>query len=96
MGTEQPGIVVFLSDGRFHIESAMIKNPHLNFYQYNPYSKQLSEEVYEHQAMHEIRFGEIQRARKAERFGVVFGTLGRQGNQGLLKEIENLLRSRGK
>jgi diphthamide biosynthesis enzyme Dph1/Dph2-like protein len=29
-------------------------------------------------------------------FGIVFGTLGRQGNQGLLKEIEGLLKSRGK
>lgn len=74
---EEPGTVVFISDGRFHIESAMIKNPHLTFYQYNPYSKKLTEEVYEHQAMHEIRFGEIERARKAEKFGVVFGTLGR-------------------
>ena len=78
------GNVVFLSDGRFHIESAMIKNPKLKFYQYNPYNMKLTEEVYEHQAMHELRYGEILRARQAKRFGIVFGTLGRQGNQGLL------------
>lgn len=66
IGSEkEAGNVVFLSDGRFHIESTMIKNPHLRFYQYNPYSKKLTEEAYEHQAMHEIRFGEIERARKA-------------------------------
>ena len=29
-------------------------------------------------------------------FGIVFGTLGRQGSQGLLKEIEGLLKLRGK
>jgi 2-(3-amino-3-carboxypropyl)histidine synthase len=29
-------------------------------------------------------------------FGIIFGTLGRQGNQGLLKEIENMLKVRGK
>lgn len=46
--------------------------------------------------MHEIRHKEIQRARDAKTFGVLFGTLGRQGNQGLLKEIEGLLRLRGK
>ena len=91
-----PGVVIFISDGRFHIESAMIKNPHLRFYQYNPYSMKLTEEAYQHQAMHEIRFGEIQRAKEAQMFGIVFGTLGRQGSQNLLKEIEALLNKRGK
>lgn len=31
-------IVIFVGDGRFHIESTMIKNPHLVFYQWNPYT----------------------------------------------------------
>ena len=84
--------MIFISDGRFHIESAMIKNPKLQFYQYNPYSMKLTEEAYEHEAMHEVRFSEIKRAREAKMWGIVFGTLGRQGNQGLLKEIEGLLR----
>ena len=88
--------MVFISDGRFHIESAMIKNPKLTFYQYNPYSMKLTEEAYEHAQMHEIRYSEIQRARQAKMWGIVFGTLGRQGNQGLLKEIEGLLRQHGK
>jgi 2-(3-amino-3-carboxypropyl)histidine synthase len=88
--------VIFISDGRFHIESSMIKNPHLEFYQYNPYSMKMTSEVYEHEAMHRIRFQEIERARSAQRFGIVFGTLGRQGSQTLLKEIESLLRSHGK
>lgn len=26
------GVVVFVGDGRFHIESCMIRNPHLTFY----------------------------------------------------------------
>jgi 2-(3-amino-3-carboxypropyl)histidine synthase len=43
---EQKESVIFISDGRFHIESTMIKNPHLNFYQYNPYTKAMTEEVY--------------------------------------------------
>jgi 2-(3-amino-3-carboxypropyl)histidine synthase len=90
------GSVVFISDGRFHIESAMIKNPKLKFFQYNPYSMKLTEESYEHEAMHEIRMSEIIRARDAKMWGIVFGTLGRQGNQGLLKEIEGLLRQHGK
>lgn len=50
--TEQGGAVVFISDGRFHIESTMIKNPHVKFFQYNPYSREMTEEVYLHEQMH--------------------------------------------
>jgi 2-(3-amino-3-carboxypropyl)histidine synthase len=56
----------------------------------------LTEEAYEHAQMHEIRHQEIVRARAAQKWGVVFGTLGRQGNQGLLKEIEGLLKKHHK
>lgn len=56
----------------------------------------MTEEVYEHEAMHDIRYKEIEKAREAKMFGIVFGTLGRQGSQGLLKEIEELLKRRGK
>lgn len=38
---EKPPIVVFVADGRFHMEAAMIANPTLTFYQYNPYNKVL-------------------------------------------------------
>ena len=31
--------VVFIADGRFHMEGAMISNPDMNFYKYNPYEK---------------------------------------------------------
>ena len=75
--SSEGGIVIFVSDGRFHIESSMIKNPHLEFYQYNPYSMKLTSETYEHETMHHIRFNEIERAKHAKRFGIVFGTLGR-------------------
>lgn len=88
--------VIFISDGRFHIESTMIKNPHLRFFQYNPYSRQMTEEVYVHEQMHTIRRGEVEKAKKANMFGIIFGTLGRQGNQGLLSEIQNLLKKNGK
>lgn len=29
--------LIFVSDGRFHIESAIIQNPHAKSYRYNPY-----------------------------------------------------------
>lgn len=74
----------------------MIKNPHLRFFQYNPYSRQMTEEVYVHEQMHTIRREEVEKAKKANMFGIIFGTLGRQGNQGLLSEIQNLLKKNGK
>lgn len=39
-------IVIFVADGRFHLEAVMIQNPQLLFYRYDPYSKILSREGY--------------------------------------------------
>ena len=86
-GLKQQDSVVFVSDGRFHIESTMIKNPHVRFYQYNPYSREMTEEVYLHEEMHTIRRREVEKAKQAQMFGIIFGTLGRQGNQTLLSGI---------
>lgn len=36
--TEKGDMAIFIGDGRFHIESTMIKNPHLVFFQFNPYN----------------------------------------------------------
>lgn len=44
--------------------------------------------------MHLIRRGEIEKAKNASLFGIILGTLGRQGNTSILKEIENLLKKR--
>ncbi len=32
---ETPSVLVYLGDGRFHLESAMIANPHLKAYRYS-------------------------------------------------------------
>lgn len=37
--SETKDTVVFIADGRFHMEGAMIANPSLNFFKYNPYEK---------------------------------------------------------
>ena len=77
-------IVIFVCDGRFHMESAMISNPSLSFYQYNPYTKNLSLEKYDVKLMKDIRYSMISRAKKANTVGIIFGMLGRQGNQDIL------------
>jgi 2-(3-amino-3-carboxypropyl)histidine synthase len=80
-------VAVFVCDGRFHMESAMISNPNLDFYQYNPYTKKLSLEKYDIKLMKEIRHGMINRAKNAKSVGIIFGMLGRQGNPDILNVI---------
>ena len=90
-------IVLFVADGRFHLESTLISNPHIRlFYRYDPYSKTLTEESYEHEKMKSIRYSAIESARSAQVFGILLGTLGRQGNPGILNRIREQLRAHGK
>lgn len=78
-------IVIFIGDGRFHIESCMIRNPHLTFYQYDPFKQQLTHEVYTTEEMKRIRYEQVQMAKDANFFGIILGTLGRQGNTAVLE-----------
>lgn len=39
--------LVFVADGRFHLEAAMIQNPTVPAYRYDPYGKVLSAEGYD-------------------------------------------------
>ena len=48
-------VMIFLADGRFHLEAAMISNPSLRALRYDPYSKTLTEERYEIVKMKKIR-----------------------------------------
>lgn len=47
--------LIYIGDGRFHLESAMISNPTLPAYRYDPYDKQLTRERYDHEKMKSIR-----------------------------------------
>jgi 2-(3-amino-3-carboxypropyl)histidine synthase len=84
-------VVIFICDGRFHMESVMIQNPSFIFYQYNPFNHRFTIEEYDHKAMKKIRFDQIEKFKRAKYFGIIFGTLGRQGNPAILKRLCNLL-----
>jgi len=88
--------LVYVGDGRFHLESAMISNPNLAAYRYDPYSKTMSVERYDHTLMRKIRLNAIDTARTARIFAVILGTLGRQGSTGILQRLESALRESGK
>ncbi|XP_065902106.1 2-(3-amino-3-carboxypropyl)histidine synthase subunit 1-like [Dysidea avara] len=88
--------VIYVGDGRFHLESVMISNPTLPAYRYDPYSKVFSKEYYDHMKMMAARKGAIQEASKARKFGLVLGTLGRQGSPAILSFLEEKLMQLGK
>uniref|UniRef100_G1T4J1 2-(3-amino-3-carboxypropyl)histidine synthase subunit 1 n=2 Tax=Oryctolagus cuniculus TaxID=9986 RepID=G1T4J1_RABIT len=87
--------VVYLGDGRFHLESVMIANPEVPAYRYDPYSKVLSREHYDHQRMQAARQDAIATARSAKTWGLILGTLGRQGSPKILEHLECRLRALG-
>ncbi|XP_036820775.1 2-(3-amino-3-carboxypropyl)histidine synthase subunit 1 isoform X2 [Oncorhynchus mykiss] len=88
--------IIYLGDGRFHLESIMIANPEIPAYRYDPYSKIFSREYYDHEAMRSIRLQAIDKARSAQRWGLILGTLGRQGNPKVMEHLESKLESLGK
>ncbi|KAI5894089.1 uncharacterized protein SCHCODRAFT_02576699 [Schizophyllum commune H4-8] len=127
--------LVYLGDGRFHLESIMIANPSVPAFRYDPYSKKLTRERYDHAEMQRIREDAVRTARKsipvgragegralqdkaasgmeaaesaagvesrsgtqpyspisdAPLWGVILGTLGRQGNFRQLQAITHQL-----
>lgn len=84
-------LLLYLGDGRFHLESAMIQNPLIPAYRYDPYSRTLSRETYHHDEMHSLRRDAIATARGARKWGIILGALGRQGNPHTMAMIENHL-----
>lgn len=95
-GSERGGVLVFVADGRFHLESAMIHNPALVAYRYDPYSKVLSRERYAIDKMKSMRQAAIVQATAARSWGIILGTLGRQGNPAILSHLRTVLRAHGK
>ena len=92
-----PGVdaVVYIGDGRFHLESIMISNPNTPAYRYDPYSKQFTREYYDHDVMLKTRRAAIREATKARRFGLILGSLGRQGSPNILSHLQQVLERRG-
>lgn len=92
---DQVDLMLYLGDGRFHLESIMIHNPSIPAYRYDPYSRKLTRETYGHDEMQSVRRSAIQTARGARKWGLILGALGRQGNPHTLGLIERTLAARG-
>ena len=88
-------LILFLGDGRFHLESAMIANPTIPAYRYDPYSRKLTRETYSHDEMLSLRSWAINTSHGAKKWGLILGALGRQGNPHTLSMIEIHLNEKG-
>lgn len=94
-GDKPVDLILYLGDGRFHLESIMIHNPSIPAYRYDPYSRKLTHEVYEHAEMQDLRRTAIKTAKTARKWGLILGSLGRQGNPHTMALIERKLKARG-
>ncbi|KAF4907442.1 2-(3-amino-3-carboxypropyl)histidine synthase subunit 1 [Colletotrichum viniferum] len=88
-------LILYLGDGRFHLESIMIHNPQIPAYRYDPYSRKLTRETYGHDEMQDLRRTAIRTAKTARKWGLILGSLGRQGNPNTMALIEKRLKERG-
>ncbi|XP_057502693.1 uncharacterized protein LOC130786405 [Actinidia eriantha] len=88
-------VVVFVADGRFHLEAFMIANPRITAFRYDPYIGSLFLEEYDHKGMKKSRRNAIVKGREAKNWGIVLGTLGRQGNPRILDRLEKKMREKG-
>lgn len=109
-------MVLYVGDGRFHLEAMLIASPQLrqHTYRYDPYSRRLTHETYAHDEMHTLRSAAISSARASlflspttnlsspsnprprppRTWGLILGTLGRQGNPHTLDLIHAHLSAR--
>jgi 2-(3-amino-3-carboxypropyl)histidine synthase len=88
--------LIFVADGRFHLESVMIQNPCIPAYRYDPYGKHMTRESYDVASMKSVRLSAINAAKKCTVFGLILGTLGRQGSPGIFDRLEKILEEHGK
>ena len=79
--------VIFIADGRFHLESVMINNPDLLYYRYDPFTQIITHEIYEMDKMKKLREFAMRKAKLSKTWGIIQGTLGRQGNPVVVDEL---------
>ncbi|KRZ12022.1 Diphthamide biosynthesis protein 1 [Trichinella zimbabwensis] len=88
---EDMDAIIFVGDGRFHLESVMIANPDVPAFKYDPYGKKCFREHYDHKTMRKQRHQSVEKASNCKKFGLIFGALGRQGNIRIMETLRDQL-----
>lgn len=96
LDSSQFDAMVYVGDGRFHLESAMIHNPKVPAFRYDPYSRKFTREGYDQKQMVDVRQNAVDSARSAKKIGLILGALGRQGNPTTIDRLEQKLQEAGK
>merc|ERR1719387_681091 len=73
----------------------MIANPSVPTFLYDPYLCAMTRESYDHLGMRSTRKAAICAASSARVWGIIMGTLGRQGNARILANLQRHLSDRG-
>lgn len=61
----------------------------INYYfRYDPYEKKFTQELYDHERMKSNRESAVRNAGKEGRFGLILGTLGRQGSTKVMSNLK--------
>ncbi|KAF0988475.1 hypothetical protein HZS_27 [Henneguya salminicola] len=95
--SSQVDALIYLGDGRFHIESSMMQNPDIPAYRYDPYTQKLSRETIDHEKLMSIRRNFIKASLVADAtYGVILGTLGHQGSFKVMEYFNNCFKKCGK
>ncbi|QEU58966.1 Dph1 [Kluyveromyces lactis] len=96
LNKEQIDAMVYVGDGRFHLESAMIHNPEIPAFRYDPYNRKFTRERYDQKQLVEVRASAIDKARSSKKVGLILGALGRQGNLATVENLETKLKASGR
>ncbi|SCV05412.1 LANO_0H06920g1_1 [Lachancea nothofagi CBS 11611] len=88
--------MIYVGDGRFHLESAMIHNPEIPAYRYDPYSRKFTIEKYNQKQLVQVRTEALSISKRGKTFGLILGALGRQGNLATVTNLEQKLKAAGK
>ena len=65
-------------------------------FRYDPYSKVFSQEYYDHELMKKNRKNAVEKAVEADTWGLILGTLGRQGIPNILNHLKLKCEAKGK
>lgn len=74
----------------------MIHNPDIPAFQYNPYDKRITRERYDHGEMQSLRKHAVAVGKEAKKYGLILGTLGRQGKPQIMEYLESCIKEAGK
>jgi 2-(3-amino-3-carboxypropyl)histidine synthase len=83
--------ILFVGDGRFHVEAAAMANPTARTMRYDPYTQKVTDQPLDAAELARIRADAVAKARAAKIVGIAFSTLGRQASRMTLARIEAAL-----